>query len=208
VLVVLRIEYENKSAEKFLANCRFWNYTGKPEATAEPWEFDAQKSEQSMQGLRELRSIALLLVNELDFLSPPIPWSGHTRRARWGSLLVEGNFDEWKKVKKRSAQIRATIFYPSRKRNYDFMLCVNKYTPLALTRIQDADVRANKKKLEPIWTSVGLQFDYTTDRPVLLPQKPESCSLDEVSVFAGQLERFRGRVGCSIRNLGEFPRFG
>jgi len=205
----LRILWRNKSAEEFLANLPFWNYVGEPEVTLGPWEFDPQKPEQSIRSLAELRNIALLLVTELDFLSPPILWSGYTKRPKkWGSLLMKGDFNEWKKVQRRSAQIWAAIFYPSSKRNDDFMLCVNKYTPLALTRIQDTDVRANKIKLESMCKSVGLQFGYTTERPILLPQEPESCSLDAVRAFVQQLERFKSKAGCSIRELGEIPRFG
>lgn len=121
---------------------------------------------------------------------------------------MEGNFNEWKRVQRRSAQIWAAIFYPSDKRNYDFMLCANKYTPLAQTRIQDAEVRGNKTKLEAICKSVGLQFEYTTGRPILLPQEPKNCTMDTVRSFVGNLELFKSQVGCSIRELGEIPRFG
>jgi hypothetical protein len=201
--------WRNDSAERFLANPPFWNYVGELEVTLGHWEFDPQKPEQSLKGLDELRNIALLLVTELDFLRPPALWSGQTKRPKiWGLRLMKGDFTAWKEVQRRSGQIWAAIFYPSGKRNYDFMLCVNKYTPLALTRIQDADVRANKTKLESMCKSVGLQFGYTTERPILLPQKPESCSLDSVRAFVEQLERFKRQVGCSIRELGEIPRFG
>lgn len=197
----------NESAERFLANLRFWNYVGEPERTRWQWEFDPQKPEQSIQALNELRKIALLLVTELDFLSPPALWNGNTPKKPWGALLMKGDFAAWKKVQRRSGQIWAAIFYPSEKRNLDFMLCVNKYTPLALTRIQDANVR-DKATLEPICKSVGLQFGYTVERPLLFPQKPESCNLDAVRSFVKQLEQFKRKVGCSIRELGEFPRFG
>jgi len=201
--------WRNDSAEKFLANLPFWNYVGEPEVTRTPWEFNPQKPEQSMKSLGELRSITMLLVTELGFLSPPALWSGHTKRTKiWGDRLIRGDFTAWKEVQRRSGQVWATIFYPSSKRNYDFMLCVNKYVPLALTRIQDADVRASKAKLESVCKSVDLQFDYTTERPLLLPQHPESCNLDAVRVFVEQLEQFKRKVGCSIRELGEIPRFG
>jgi len=64
------------------------------------------------------------------------------------------DFEEWKKVQRRSGQIWAAIFYPTEKRNYGFMLCVNKYVSLALTWIQDADVWGNKTKLESMCQSV------------------------------------------------------
>jgi len=201
--------WRNDSAERFLANLPFWNYVGEPEVIRGHWEFDPQKPEQSLKSLGELRAIALLLVTELDFLSPPALWSGHTKRAKiWGDRLIKGDFTPWKEVQRKSGQVWAAIFYPSSIRNYDFMLCINKYVPLALTKIQDADVRANKTKLEPMCKSVGLQFCYTTERPILLPQKPESCSLDAVRIFVEQLEQFKRKVGCSITELGEIPRFG
>jgi hypothetical protein len=121
--------WENREAERFPANRRFWEYTCEREVTRQPWEFDEQKPEKSIQSLDELRRIALLAVTELDFLSPPVLWSGNSRRAlHWGSDLIQGQFSEWKKVKRKSAQIWAAIFYPSAKRDYDFMLCVNRYT--------------------------------------------------------------------------------
>jgi hypothetical protein len=153
-----------------------------------------------------------LLVTELGFLNHPALWNGHRKLPeKWGLKLIAGDFAAWKEVQRRSAQIRAAIFYPSDKRdkrNNDFILCINKYTPLALTRIQDADVRANSFKLESICSSVGLQFGYTTERPILLPLKPESCSFGAVKTFVEQLERLKRQVGCSIRELGEIPRFG
>ena len=200
--------WRNDSAERFLANRSFWNYVHEPQATREPWGFDQEKPETSLEALKELRNIALLLVTELGFLSPPSLWHGNTSMKPWGLRLMNEDFGEWKKVPRRSGQISAAIFYPTRKRNFDFMLGVNKYVPLALTRIQDADVRANRNKLEPMCKSVGLQFDYTTERPLLLPQEPKSCNLEAVKVFVEHLERFKGEVGCSIRELGEIPRFG
>lgn len=200
--------WRNDSAERFLANRGFWNYVDEPQATREPWEFDQEKPETSLEALKELRKIALLLVTELGFLSPPSLWHGNTSMKPWGLRLMNEDFGEWKKVQRRSGQISAAIFYPTKKRNFDFMLCVNKYVPLALTRIQDADVRANRKKLEPMCKSVGLQFEYTTERPLLLPQEPKSCNLEAVKVFVEHLERFKGQVGCSIMELGEIPRFG
>jgi hypothetical protein len=200
--------WRNEGAERFLANLRFWNYVSEPEPTRVPWEFDPQNPEQSIKSLGELRNIALLLVTELGFLSPPSLWYGNTQRPKkWGRKLMEGDFAAWKEVKRKSAQVWAAIFYPSEKRNLDFMLCVNKYSPLALTRIQDANVR-DKATLEPICKSVGLQFGYTVERPLLFPQKPESCNLDTVRAFVKQLEQLKKKVGCSIRELGEIPRFG
>lgn len=196
----------NESAERFLANLPFCNYVGESERTRWQWEFDPQKPEQSIEALSELRNIAQLLVTELDFLSPPALWNGNTPQKPWGARLMNGDFAEWKKVKRRSGQISAAVFYPSEKRNLDFMLCVNKYTPLALTRIQDANVR-DKATLEPICKSVGLQFGYIVEKPLLFSQKPESCNLDAVRAFVKQLEQFKKKVGCSARELGEFSRF-
>ena len=121
---------------------------------------------------------------------------------------MEGKFNEWRKVQRRSAQIRAAIFYPTKKRNYDFMLCINRYTPLAQTRIQDAEIRASKTRLGSVCKSIGLQFGYTTGKPILLPQEPDNCTLDAINGFVRKLEAFKKQVGCSIRELGEIPRFG
>jgi hypothetical protein len=200
--------WRNDSAERFLANRSFWNYLGGPQATREPWQFDPQKPELSLEPLKELRNIALLLVTKLGFLSPPSLWHGNTPRKPWGLRLMNEDFEEWKKVKRQSGKISAAIFYPTTERNFDFMLCVNKYVPLALTRIQDADVRGSKTKLESMCKSVGLQFDYPTERPLLLPQEPKSCDYEAVKAFVEKLDGFKGQVGCSIRELGEIPRFG
>jgi len=203
-----RIPWENIEAERFLANRHFWEYINERQATREPWEFDEQKPEKSIQSLGELRRIALLTVSELDFLSPPVLWYGNSRRAlRWGHYLIEGNFSEWKKVKRKSASIWVAIFYPSAKRNYDFMLCVNRYTPLAITRILDAEVLSNSTKLESICKSVGLQFESSAARPILLPQDPRNCTPDEVRSLVEKLGLFKKGVACSIRELGEFFRF-
>lgn len=199
--------WRNDSAERFLANRSFWNYVGEPQATREPWQFDPQKPEQSLISLKQLYLIAQL-VAELGFLNRPSLWHGNTQREPWGRLLMSGLFDEWKKVKRQSGKISAVVFYPTEERNYDFMLCINKYVPLALTRIQDADVRSSKTKLESVCKSVSLQFDYTTERPLLLPQEPKSCDYEAVKAFVEKLDRFKGQVGCSIRELGEIPRFG
>jgi hypothetical protein len=121
---------------------------------------------------------------------------------------MSGHFEKWKEVKRQSGKISAAIFYPTIERTYDFMLCLNKYVPLALTRIQDADVRGNKTEFDSVCKSVGLQFDYTTERPILLPQEPKNCDFEAVKAFVERLDRFKGQVGCSIRELGEFPRFG
>lgn len=198
--------WRNDGAERFLANRSFWSYVDEPQATREPWQFDPKKPELPFEALKELRNIALSLVTKLGFLSPPSLWHGNTPRKPWGLRLMNEGFEEWKEAQRRSGQISAAIFYPTEKRNYDFMLCVNKYVPLALTRIQDADVRSNKNKLESMCKTAGLQFDYTTERPILLPQEPKSCSLEAVKVFVEQLERFKSQVGCSIRELGEIPR--
>jgi hypothetical protein len=204
----LDILWRNDGAERFLANRSFWNYVDEPQATHEPWDFNPEKPEMSLEAFKELRNIALLLVTKLDFQNPPSLWHGNTLRKPWGLRLMNEDFEEWKKVQRRSGQISSAIFYPTEKRKYDFMLCVNKYVPLAITRIQDADVRANKNKLESMCKPVGLQFDYTTERPILLPQAPKSCNLEAVKVFVDHLERFKEKVGCSIRELGEIPRFG
>jgi hypothetical protein len=195
------------AGQRFLSNRTFWNHADEPQATREPWEFDREKPEQSLEALKELRNIAQSLI-ELGFQSPPSLWHGNTARKPWGLRLMNEDFGEWKKVQRRSGQVSAAILYPTEKRDYDFMLCVNKYVPLVLTRIQDADVRANRNKLESRCKSVDLQFDYSTERPLLLPQKPKSCNLEAVTVFVEHLERFKRQVGCSIRELGEIPRFG
>lgn len=203
-----RYPWENRGGERFLANRRFWEYVGELEVARRPWEFDEQNPERSIQGLIELRRIALFLVNEHDFLSPPVLWYGNSRRAlHWGSDLIKGNFGQWKKVKRRSAQIWAAVFYPSAKRNYDFMLCVNKYTPLAITRILDAAVLSKPARLKSFCKAAGLRFEYSTARPILLLEESRNRILDDVGSFLERLELFKREVLCSIRELGEFLRF-
>ena len=175
--------WQNDGAERFLVNRSFWNYVDEPQATHEPWELDPKKPELSLEDLKELRNIALLLVTKLGFLSPPSLWHGNTQRKPWGLRLMNEDFEKWKKVKRQAGKISAAIFYPTEERKYDFMLCINKYVPLALTRILDADIRSSKAKLESLCKSVGLQFEYSTERPILLQQEPEGCDCEAVKAF-------------------------
>lgn len=197
------------SPEKFLATQPFQKHVCEPPPVyRDLWEFDPKEPEQSLKGLKELRKIAFF-VTESGFRSPPSLWHGCTPRKPWGLRLMNGDWESWKRVQRQSGKIDAAIFYPTEMaRKHDFMLCVNRYVPLALTRIQDADVRGNKNKLDSICKSVGLQFEHPTDKPILFPREPRNCDLEDVRVFIDQLDRFKNQVGCSARELGEFFRFG
>jgi len=148
-----------------------------------------------------------LLINELRFRSPPLLWHSNSSRAlHWGDDLIKGNFEPWKEFKRYSGQVSAAIFYPSAERGFDFLLCINKYTPVALTRILDVRYHS-AEKLETICSVIGLKFEYSSSRPILLPIEPESCMLVDVKNFIKNIEQFKRKVRCSIQELGEFFRF-
>jgi len=197
--------YENKECERFLALRRFWEYVGL-ELPHNPWWFDDQKPEQSIRELDELRNIALQLKN-MWFMSPPILWHSNTRRAlHWGEDLVSGNFRPWKEFKRYSGQVSVAIFYPSERRDFDYMLCVNKHMPVGLTRILDVRFH-EEKKLRDATNAVGLEFEYLTSRPMLFPKEPKGCTLEDIRSFITKLGQLREKVGCSIRELGECSPF-
>lgn len=197
--------YENKGCEKFLANKKYWEYIGL-ELSRDPWCFDEQKPTESLRELNELRHIISSVVNEMLFDSPPVLWHGNRRAIHWGKDLINGNFQPWKDVQRRSGQFSDLIFYPTKKRDFDFMLCVNKYFPVALTRILDVRFH-NEKKLRDILNATGLEFEYSTSKPILFPKEPKACNLDDVRNFVSKLDQLKENVSCSIRELGECSRF-
>lgn len=199
--------YENEGCERFLANRKFWEYMGL-KYSRDPWCFDEQKPKESLRELNEIRHIISPVINEMLFESPPVLWNSNRRRAlRWGLDLINGNFQHWKDVQRRSGQFYDLIFYPTKKRDFDFLLCVNKYFPAALTRILDRRYYDDEKKLRDILNATGLDYEYSTREPILFPKEPKGCNLDDIRNFVSKLDQFKEKVRCSIRELGECSSF-
>lgn len=203
-----RFPFQNRECERFLAlrALGLHEYMGL-ELPHDHWQFDDHDPELSIEEIREAGQMARQIVEGMRFLSPPVLWHSNSRRSHhWGRDLIEGNLEPWRETKRYSSQFSAMIFYPSKERAFDFLLCINRYMPIALTRILDVRFH-DDRKLKEQTHAARLEFECMTSRPMLLRREPRGCAFNDVRNFVADLGQLKETVGCSIRDLGECSRF-